>query len=68
MVYYSLLKGFNTYLELRTLIEILLRIFSSLKHFPNFFDSEKSCPLKLEPLLSDTNIVKKSCITTAFTD
>ena len=37
MVYYSLLKGFNTFSELRTLIEIFMRILSSLKHFQNIF-------------------------------
>ena len=37
MVYFSLLKVFNTFSELRTLIEIFLRVFSSLKHFPNIF-------------------------------
>ena len=37
MVYFSLLKVFNTFSELRTLIEIFLRILSSLNHFPHTF-------------------------------
>ena len=37
MVYHSLLRGYNTFSELKTLIEIFLRILSSLKHFPNIF-------------------------------
>ena len=37
MVYHSLLKGFYTFSELKTLIEIFLKILSSLKHFPNIF-------------------------------
>jgi len=37
MVYCSLIKGFNTFSELRTQVEIFLRIRSPLKHFQNIF-------------------------------
>ena len=37
MVYYSLLKGFETFSELKTLIEIFLSILSSLNHFTYIF-------------------------------
>ena len=47
MVYHSLLKGFDTFSELKTLIEIFLKVLSFLKHFPSIF-----CPYRLQPLLS----------------
>ena len=50
MVHRSLLKGFNTYSELKTLFEMFLKILSSLKHFPSIF-----CPYRLQLLLSHSN-------------
>ena len=51
MAYYSLIKGFNTFSELRTQVEIFLRILSPLKHFQ-----------RLQLFVSDTDkdITKKS--------
>ena len=37
MGYCSLIIGFNTFSELRTLVEIFLRILSPLKYFQNIF-------------------------------
>ena len=55
MVYHSLLKGFNTFSELKTLIEIFLKILSSLKHFPGIL-----CPYRLQPLHSNKDITENN--------
>ena len=67
MVYFSLLKVFNTSSELRTLIEIFLRILSSLNHFPHTFWLWKKLSSRIETF-ANKDIFNSKKSTTAFTD